>query len=76
MRESRQRRTCSNCDGFGWVCEIHPRRPWYGPDACDCGGAGMQCPVCNPSVSPDDLQTSAPAGIVSPPASSIATVAS
>ena len=23
-----------------WVCENHPAKPWDGPDACGCGGAG------------------------------------
>ena len=48
---------CDNCDSTGWVCESHPRRPWEGPRACDCGGAGVPCPVCNfsrdPSHKPD-----------------------
>lgn len=21
---------CATCDGSGWVCESHPRRPWGG----------------------------------------------
>ena len=36
-----------------WVCEDHPDKPWDGAsdmeDACHCGGAGMPCPICNPS---------------------------
>ncbi|UQD69343.1 hypothetical protein JEY40_25360 [Bradyrhizobium japonicum] len=39
--------TCVNCDDLGWVCENHPERPWDGPRACTCGGAGAPCPVCN-----------------------------
>jgi hypothetical protein len=23
--------TCPHCDSSGWVCEIHPDRPWIGP---------------------------------------------
>jgi hypothetical protein len=38
---------CIFCADTGWVCENHPRRPWEGPHACDCGGAGMPCPACN-----------------------------
>jgi len=32
-----------------WVCECHPERSREGPHACGCGGAGMPCPICNPS---------------------------
>ena len=39
--------TCANCDDLGWVCENHPDRPWEGPRACNCGGAGAPCPACN-----------------------------
>lgn len=39
---------CNNCDSMGWVCEEHPDIPWDGPKACNCGGAGMPCLVCNP----------------------------
>jgi galactose mutarotase-like enzyme len=28
-------------------CENHPDRPWQGPQACECVGAGMLCPRCN-----------------------------
>jgi hypothetical protein len=38
---------CFRCDDCGWVCENHPERPWQGPNACECGGAGMRCPSCN-----------------------------
>jgi hypothetical protein len=38
---------CIWCDDVGWVCENHPERPWEGPYACDCGGAGNACPACN-----------------------------
>jgi hypothetical protein len=40
---------CPICDDYRWVCENHPERPWEGPRACDCGGAGAPCPACNPS---------------------------
>jgi hypothetical protein len=57
--------TCQRCDGCRWVCENHLDRPWQGPRACDCGGAGAPCPICNvpddegaprmpPGFSPDD----------------------
>jgi hypothetical protein len=23
--------TCTLCDDCGWVCEVHPDRPWEGP---------------------------------------------
>jgi hypothetical protein len=41
--------TCSRCEDSGWVCEDHPERPWDGPHACGCGGAGAPCPDCNAS---------------------------
>jgi hypothetical protein len=41
---------CLNCYDCGWVCEAHRDQPWAGtsnaPHACDCGGAGSPCPVC------------------------------
>jgi hypothetical protein len=40
-------RICLRCGGCRWVCEYHPDRPWEGPHACDCGGAGAPCPICN-----------------------------
>jgi hypothetical protein len=40
---------CWRCDGTLWVCENHPECPWEGEHACGCGGAGMPCPICNPS---------------------------
>ena len=40
---------CSRCDDYRWVCENHPDRPWEGPRACNCGGAGAPCPACNAS---------------------------
>ncbi|QOZ68900.1 hypothetical protein SAMN05192541_15124 [Bradyrhizobium arachidis] len=46
--------TCARCDGTHWVCENHPERPWEGPKACGCGGAGAPCPVCN-RVGPDEM---------------------
>jgi hypothetical protein len=54
--------TCIFCADTGWVCENHARRPWEGPYACDCGGAGMPCPTCNlpeegPPRAPGGLQT-------------------
>src|SRR5690606_1390172 len=38
---------CETCDDTGWVCEHHVNRPFNGPKACGCGGAGMPCIVCN-----------------------------
>jgi hypothetical protein len=43
-----------------WVCENHPAKPWDGPSACGCGGAGMPCPVCN--VPSGDERPRPPAG--------------
>src|SRR4051812_14398200 len=45
---------CARCDGTHWVCENHPKRPWDGPKACGCGGAGEPCPDCN-DAAPDEL---------------------
>ncbi|TYL96112.1 hypothetical protein FXB40_12335 [Bradyrhizobium rifense] len=45
---------CGRCDSCRWVCENHPERPWLGGRACDCGGAGAPCPVCN-RIDADDL---------------------
>ncbi len=39
---------CARCDNCRWVCENHPDQPWLGDYACECGGAGAPCPVCNP----------------------------
>lgn len=39
--------TCKVCKDVGWVCENHPERPWEGPEACKCDGAGAPCPACN-----------------------------
>lgn len=38
---------CLLCEDTGWVCEHHRDRPWEGPTACGCGGAGSNC-SCNP----------------------------
>ena len=38
---------CENCDGTGFVCEVHINRPWNCPRACGCGAAGMPCIICN-----------------------------
>jgi hypothetical protein len=38
---------CAHCEDCGWVCENHPDKPWEGPRACSCGGAGAPCPACN-----------------------------
>lgn len=40
---------CPACEDERWVCESHPDQPWSGPHGCTCGGAGMPCPICNPS---------------------------
>ncbi|QOZ69132.1 hypothetical protein WN72_24535 [Bradyrhizobium arachidis] len=44
---SRAAMKCTTCADTGWVCENHPDRPWEGPQACSCGGAGAPCPACN-----------------------------
>jgi hypothetical protein len=46
--------TCTRCDNTHWVCENHPDRPWEGPKACGCGGAGEPCPDCN-KAAPDEM---------------------
>lgn len=51
---------CTICDDVGWVCENHLDRPWEGPRACGCGGAGALCPRCN--VSAGDEPPRMPAG--------------
>jgi hypothetical protein len=39
---------CPACGDTGWVCEAHADRPWGDhPKACNCGGAGMPCELCN-----------------------------
>ena len=40
---------CLLREDSGTVCENHPDQPLEGPYACQCGGAGMLCPKCNPS---------------------------
>ncbi len=40
-------RWCARCENCRWVCENHPDRPFFGERACDCGGAGDPCPICN-----------------------------
>ena len=52
-------RCCACMDTF-WVCENHPAKPWDGPAACGCGGAGMPCPSCNSYH--DDSRPRLPAG--------------
>jgi hypothetical protein len=37
--------TCDLCDDTGWTCENHPDRPFAGPNACPCEGAGMPSPA-------------------------------
>ena len=37
---------CARCQDTHWVCEEHPDKPM---DHDGCGGAGMPCPICNPS---------------------------
>lgn len=43
---------CLYCHGTGWVCERHMDKPWEGPNACECGGAGTNC-GCNPEGNHD-----------------------
>jgi hypothetical protein len=52
---------CIYCADTGWTCENHPRRPWEGPHACDCGGAGLPCVNCN--LSDDDIAPQTPNGL-------------
>jgi hypothetical protein len=51
---------CARCLDTCWVCEVHDDRPWDGPNACFCGGAGMPCPNCN--ASGPDKRPRLPAG--------------
>jgi len=51
--------TCMVCQDSFWVCEDHPAKPWDGPPACGCGGAGMPCPACNQTA---DERPRLPAG--------------
>ena len=37
---------CTRCQDIRWICEEHPDKPME-HDACK--GAGMPCPICNPS---------------------------
>ncbi len=55
---------CALCDDGRFVCENHPKRPFFGQRACSCGGAGMACPECNASEvtvpeMPDDFREDA-----------------
>ena len=38
---------CMHCDNTRLVCENHRGRPWLGDRACDCGGGGEPCPICD-----------------------------
>jgi hypothetical protein len=49
------------CQDSFWVCEDHPAKPWDGPSACGCGGAGMPCPACNQTA---DERPRLPAGFL------------
>lgn len=46
---------CGVCQGYGWVCEAHPDKPWDEtlPGGCECG-AGEPCPECNVSLGRND----------------------
>ncbi len=57
-------RFCSRCDDCRWVCENHRDRPWEGPRACGCGGAGAPCPVCNQGSEPEMPEDFVPDKIV------------
>jgi hypothetical protein len=49
---------CSQCGDTGWVCEVHPDKPWSGVPselACYCGAQGAPCELCNPDAPPDIL---------------------
>jgi hypothetical protein len=46
---------CSVCNDVQWVCEDHPSEPWgHSMKGRKCVGAGMPCPICNPSGGIDD----------------------
>jgi hypothetical protein len=53
---------CPQCESQLWVCENHPERPWIGKHACNCGAAGIPCPVCNPCD--DETPPELPPGFV------------
>jgi hypothetical protein len=44
---------CPKCFGVGWVCEMHPDRPWNEDLGCMCG-LGLPC-ECN-AVNEDDAR--------------------
>lgn len=50
---ARAARECPRCGGCRWVCENHRDIPWEGPRACNCGGAGAPCPICNGGTEPE-----------------------
>jgi hypothetical protein len=37
----------------GWICEGHPTEAWQ-HDGCE--AAGMPCPICRPSLAPNDQE--------------------
>lgn len=37
------------CNGWMWVSQSHPDRPWEGEAAGGSGAAGTACPIGNPS---------------------------
>ena len=48
MADPINKSVCQACEDCFWVCENHDDKPWNGPNACPCGGAGMPCLLCNP----------------------------
>ena len=50
---------CALCADTGWVCEVHPDKPWSGAadeQACHCGAHGIPCELCNPDDMPNMLR--------------------
>ena len=45
-RGSSRGMNCPRCQDTPWVCEARPDKPM---DHDNCKGAGMPCPICNPS---------------------------
>jgi len=45
---------CTKCLGMGWVCEVHPDRPWHAELGCKCR-MGRPC-ECNAIDQEEDPQ--------------------
>lgn len=47
---------CLHCMDVGWVCEVHPDRPFADdvPGGCTECGIGVPCKLCNLTTGGDD----------------------